>query len=193
MTVDSTRTCVGCGTSDAPEAFERFVWAPETGLLHDLRRKAPGRGAHVHADPDCLTRAAKAGFRRSFRADVAVDDADGLVAEVGAAVRQRVLETLRVAVRSGAAATGARSVEEQMKLNTASVVFIARDAGEATRKKYTANAERKGMTIVIAFDGATIGEFGGRDFVAVMTVGGRLAERVAHDMESLERLGCIEG
>jgi hypothetical protein len=46
---------------------------------------------------------------------------------------------------------------------------------------------------VRTFDGATIGGWSGREFVAVMTVGGRLAISALQDVESLEQLGGVEG
>lgn len=163
------------------------------GLLHDLRGKAPGRGAHVHADPDCLRRAAMSGFARSFKAAVEPRDPEQFVEEVRTAIRKRLDETARLAVRSQVAGVGSKAGEEQMKSNAALVVFIASDAGEATRKKYSANAERKKLRIVDAFDGATIGGWSGREFVAVMTIGGRQGKRALNDVENLERLGWVEG
>ena len=80
-----------------------------------------------------------------------------------------------------------------MKSNSAAAMFIASDAGGATRKKYAANAERKNLPIVDAFDGATMGGWSGHDFVAVMAVGGRLASRLLKDVENLGRLGTVEG
>lgn len=145
----------------------------------------------MHPRRECLNRAAKSGFRRSFKAQV--DAPEGLVEQIGEAIRTRLDETLRLAARSGAAGIGARDVDEKMKSNTAKAVFIAHDAGEATSKKYLTNAERKGVAVVESFDGATIAGWSGRDFVAVMTVGGRLAEQALRDVESLVRLGRIEG
>lgn len=193
VAAESIRTCVGCGASDEPERLERFVWEPTLGLLHDLRRKAPGRGAHVHADPKCLAAAAKSGFRRSFRAPVEAVDPPTFIAEVRAAIRQRLDETIRVAVRSQAAGVGAKAADEQMKADTAKVVFIATDAGDASKKKYLTNAGRKKLPVVDALDGATIGAWSGRDFVAVMTIAGRMALAALRDVQNLERLGWVEG
>ena len=190
---DSVRTCVGCGSTDAPDSMERFVWAPETGLLHDLRRKAPGRGVHVHPDRQCLTLAAKSGFRRGFKAPVEVGEPDALIATFRVAIHTRLTESLRLAVQSQVAGVGSKAVDQKLKSNAASVMFVATDAGEATRKKYVANAERKQLPVVSSFDGATMGGWSGREFVAVMTVGGRLGESVFRDVECLARLGRDEG
>lgn len=187
-TTDSTRTCVGCGTSEPPERFERFVWSAEAGLIHDLRRKAPGRGAHVHADRICLTKAVKSGFNRSFKAAVDAGEPDQFVEQVRTAIGARLTETMRLAARSRAAGVGSRGVDDQLKSNSALMLFIASDAGEATRKKYVANAERKNLPIVRTFDGATMGQWCGHDFVAVVTVSGRLGLSALADVESLAQL-----
>jgi len=85
------------------------------------------------------------------------------------------------------------AAQHEMKANKAQVMFVAKDAGDATRKKYIANASRKNLHVVDSYDGATIGGWSGRDFVAVMTLGGRLAKSAFRDVESLERLGRVEG
>lgn len=193
VAADSTRTCVGCSATDDPERLERFVWEPRIGLLHDLRGRAPGRGAHVHPDPACLEAAAKSGFRRSFRAAVDAPSAQALIADMGRGIRQRLDETIRVAIRSQVAAVGAKATDEQMKAGTAKVVFIANDAGDASKKKYATNAGRKEIPVIDVFDGATIGAWSGRDFVAVMSLAGRMAIAATRDVENLERLGWVEG
>ena len=99
VAVDSVRTCSGCGAKVHPDELERFVLVPPMGLLHDLRKKAPGRGAHVHADPECLAKAAKFGFSRAFRQKVEAPDAEELVAAVRGAILRRLEETVRVAAR----------------------------------------------------------------------------------------------
>lgn len=196
MSEGPERTCVGCNQVDSPEALERFVWTEATGLLHDARRKGGkelGRGAYVHAAPRCLTHAAKSGFRRGFKAAVESPPAEVLIDEVGQAIRVRLDEAMRIAVRSGVAGIGAREADEQMKSNAAVAVLVAHDAGDATKQKYIANAERKRLKIATSFDGASIGVWSGREYVAVMTVGGAPAARAIHDIESLVRLGRIEG
>jgi predicted RNA-binding protein YlxR (DUF448 family) len=60
------RTCVGCRERAAVDELLRVV-AVEVAegweVLPDPRRRAPGRGAHLHPTPDCLALALK---RRAF-------------------------------------------------------------------------------------------------------------------------------
>jgi hypothetical protein len=90
-----------------------------------------------------LIQAAKSGFKRSFKAAVEAGDPEALVEQVRSAIQTRLVESMRLAVRSQAAGVGSRGVDEQLKTNSARMLFMALDAGEATRKKYVANAERK--------------------------------------------------
>jgi uncharacterized protein len=62
------RTCVGCRTRAAASDLLRIVVEGTTDgatrrLVPDLRGGMPGRGAHLHPDPDCLALAER---RRAF-------------------------------------------------------------------------------------------------------------------------------
>jgi predicted RNA-binding protein YlxR (DUF448 family) len=172
--------------------MERFVFEESLGVLHDLRDKAPGRGAYVHATPNCLAKAARFGFCRGFRRDVELAPEE-FVDTVRSAIRTRLEETARLAVRSGAAAVGQRSVEEAIKTSGADLLIVACDAGDATKRKYRSNAERKNLPVIDRLDGATLAAWSGREFVSTMTMSGRLAQRFARDMAHLEQLGFFEG
>jgi len=64
------RTCVGCRQPDDPSNLLRFVLVDGV-LTCDDNRKAPGRGAWLHENPQCLAAAhARQGFARSFRSGV---------------------------------------------------------------------------------------------------------------------------
>lgn len=191
MAVDSTRTCTGCGAKAHPDELERFVLVPEHGLLHDLRSKAPGRGAHVHARPACLEKAARSGFRRAFKQDVPADP-ESLLTQVRDAIALRAREALGVAIRSNRVAIGQNAVTEAMQKGQVDLVVLATDASEGTRKKFASNAERKGLKVVSGLDGATLGSWTGREFVSVLAVFGTPAARVARDLENLAELGFFE-
>ena len=46
------RTCVGCGERAPQAELVRFVGGA-AGLVPDLARRAPGRGAYLHPRPTC--------------------------------------------------------------------------------------------------------------------------------------------
>jgi predicted RNA-binding protein YlxR (DUF448 family) len=66
MSSDSVRTCLGCRQRAAKSELLRVV-ASDRGagleVVPDPARRAPGRGAHLHPTPDCLTLALR---RRAF-------------------------------------------------------------------------------------------------------------------------------
>lgn len=64
------RTCVGCRQVVPAHELVRFVLVGDV-LTPDPSRHAPGRGAWLHADPQCVSLAAqRRGFARSLRRPV---------------------------------------------------------------------------------------------------------------------------
>ena len=53
------RQCVGCREMKAKKELVRVVRSPEGEISLDLRGKAPGRGAYVCPQAECLRRAIK--------------------------------------------------------------------------------------------------------------------------------------
>ena len=53
------RQCVGCRETKAKKELVRVVRSPEGEISLDFRGKAPGRGAYVCPQAECLRRAIK--------------------------------------------------------------------------------------------------------------------------------------
>jgi predicted RNA-binding protein YlxR (DUF448 family) len=66
-----TRMCVGCRGRDTTEQLVRVVRQGD-GIAIDLARIAPGRGAYVHRNPECLTSAARS-LPRALRVSHRID------------------------------------------------------------------------------------------------------------------------
>ena len=49
---------MGCRGRDQKTSLLRLVWS-QAELMVDLAQQAPGRGAYLHPQPDCLARAVK--------------------------------------------------------------------------------------------------------------------------------------
>ena len=90
----SERTCAGCRETLAPESLERFILMDEE-LVHDLRKRAPGRGAWVMARRECLERALAGGFARSFKSRLEEKLQEGAGAFGGSRDPDYVLEQVR--------------------------------------------------------------------------------------------------
>lgn len=74
------RQCLGCREMKPKRELTRVVRSPEGAISIDVRGKAPGRGAYVCPDPQCLKRAIRSR---------AIDRA------LGVTVPQELYETLR--------------------------------------------------------------------------------------------------
>lgn len=68
------RTCIGCRAAVDQQELVRVALDHGTdtpSVRFDPVRRRPGRGAWLHPDPDCVSRAlARRGFPRAFRARV---------------------------------------------------------------------------------------------------------------------------
>jgi predicted RNA-binding protein YlxR (DUF448 family) len=66
------RTCVGCRQVDEQRALVRLT-TDGSRLVVDGAQRRPGRGAYLHAQAACMTRAEKGGFSRSLRRSIPRD------------------------------------------------------------------------------------------------------------------------
>ena len=65
------RKCVGCGGEQPKGALLRVVRSPEGAISVNLAGKAPGRGAYICANADCIEAARKRNaLSRSLRQPV---------------------------------------------------------------------------------------------------------------------------
>ena len=65
------RQCLGCREMKPKRELIRVVRSPEGEISLDFRGKAPGRGAYLCPDPQCLKKAIKArALERAFSAQI---------------------------------------------------------------------------------------------------------------------------
>ena len=75
------RQCVGCREMKPKKEMIRVVRSPEGGISLDFKGKAPGRGAYVCPDSNCLKRAIKSkALERGFETQIPQEIYDGLLA-----------------------------------------------------------------------------------------------------------------
>jgi predicted RNA-binding protein YlxR (DUF448 family) len=186
------RMCAGCRESAPKDELERFIFHDDAGLVFDLRRKAPGRGAYVHANPECIRNAVeKGGFSRGFKSRV-VADPDELLTDVSRGVRRRLIEGLRVALQSQNMTVGSTAVSDAVRHDTVGLLLLASDSGESTRRKFESNADRKNIAVSEALTGEELGSLFGREYVAVCTVAPSLPlARIRQDIEKLAQLNAL--
>ncbi|MEX0754234.1 MAG: YlxR family protein [Actinomycetota bacterium] len=77
------RTCVGCRQRATKGDLLRVVKAPDGTLRVDPAGSAPGRGAYLHRDPDCVAIAIdRGGLTRALRTGACAEAAARLRAEI---------------------------------------------------------------------------------------------------------------
>ena len=87
MSAEPVRTCAGCAERAVKGTLLRFVGTAD-GLQSDPARRAPGRGAYLHADPRCFELfVRRRGPVRSLRRSVGRTERERFVAALTAGVR----------------------------------------------------------------------------------------------------------
>lgn len=151
----------------------RFVVDLDGRIVIDVRQRAPGRGAWLSPEPACVEVAVKRrSLQRALGGQLALADAESLLAAMRAALTQRALDRLGLARRAGRVASGAEAVREAMRADEARLVWIAADASEGTRDQLAQNAERKRLPVSVALEGAALARAIGLDYVAAVAVTG---------------------
>src|SRR6266496_4104801 len=82
--VEPTRTCVVCRSSAAKGALHRIVRSPDGAVRYDPSGTAPGRGAYVCGEPNCLELAGKRrALQRALRTADVTGVEHGVAADIG--------------------------------------------------------------------------------------------------------------
>ena len=77
------RQCVGCRTMRPKRELLRVVHGSDGSVTLDFKGKAPGRGAYICPDPECLKRAKKSrALERAFETAIPPELYDALAAEL---------------------------------------------------------------------------------------------------------------
>ncbi len=196
------RTCVGCRKPDDAESLVRLVLGPaDAGLgpagaglgpgdpsgapiAVDMADGKQGRGAHVHARPECLASAAGGGIARSFKTKVATS-AKELAAQISDGADRRIAGLLGGAWRGKLLAVGADAASSALDRGAPCLV-VASDAGTVIERGAFAAAIAEGKAIAWKDKRALGALVGGRDEVAVCAV---LNESMAAEIVKMRRLG----
>ena len=77
------RQCLGCREMFPKRELIRVVRSPEGEITLDFKGKAPGRGAYLCPDPECLKKARKSrALERAFDAPIPAEIYEQLTAEL---------------------------------------------------------------------------------------------------------------
>jgi predicted RNA-binding protein YlxR (DUF448 family) len=127
------RSCLGCRVSKDKSLLIRFVETPEKEIMPDLESRLPGRGAYTCIDKRCLAKAIEQRqFKRSFKHDVSVMQAEQLVEFVGRQLHSRIIGLIGLANKAGLITGGGSMVSEALRSKkTPGLVIVATDVSEA--------------------------------------------------------------
>jgi predicted RNA-binding protein YlxR (DUF448 family)/ribosomal protein L7Ae-like RNA K-turn-binding protein len=148
----SERTCVGCGKRMPAESLVRVVLAetPDqkaSSVVCDAKGGSFGRGAHVHASPECLVNACKKGLPRAFKREIKMTPLE-LAQSIAAAHGRRLAGLLAGGVRAGLVAIGNDAVIEALRSGRSKLVVLAADAAAAASRDEVRMAVGEGKSVV---------------------------------------------
>lgn len=154
------RRCIVRGESLGKTGLVRFVIAPDDQVVADVDEKLPGRGIWVSAERPAITRAVeKRLFARAARRQVRAD-AD-LADKVEHGLATRVISTLGLARRAGAAVAGYEKVRGALKAGQAVMLVEASDAAVDGHGKMVAVAAD--LPMIQALSASELGQAFGRE------------------------------
>jgi predicted RNA-binding protein YlxR (DUF448 family) len=151
-------------------------------VVVDVASSGFGRGAHVHASPDCVAKALKGGFARVFKTRVE-GKAQDFAAQLVAAADRRIEGLLMGARRARHLVIGGDSVVEGLRGGKVKLVVVARDAAAAAQLGEVRDAVAAGKAIAWSLKGR-LGALLAKDEVAVCGV---VHDKVAAAIEGAYR------
>ena len=187
------RTCFACRRKQPKQAMLRIVVDDVGELWPDPLARAPGRGAYLCLDPECMRRMPRA--LRGIRSKQPHARPDWI------RLRARIATVLAAAVEARMrharpqAALGRDAVMRRIWYPAPLVVMLADDAGEALARQIGQAVERRRKAgretrLMIGPPATVLGAWLGRERLAVVSLEGRFGEPVVRWLTWLGRLGA---
>lgn len=192
---DPQRRCIATGEVYDKSDLLRFVVGPGGVVVPDPGEELPGRGIWCLPRRDMIERARR---RRQFAraAKQAVTVPDDLADRVEALIRQRCLNRLGLAMRSGQAVGGFDKVRAALTRGEAGLLLQARDGADDGRDRLRrlGKAVRSGLPEITLFDADELGHALGRSpTVHVAVYDGGHAERLLRESDRLAGFADHDG
>jgi uncharacterized protein len=153
------RSCIVTRQAGSIDGLIRFVAAPDGTITPDLKRKLPGRGAHVALSRKVLAEAIKRkAFDRALKTKVIVPP--DLADLVGKLLKRDCVQALSIANKAGQVIMGFMNVESAIEANRVAAVISAQEAaddgkrkiGQALRRCHGDNAPSMRMITQLSLD-----------------------------------------
>lgn len=134
QSAEQNRLCAVHRVERSKSDLLRFVADPDGCIVADLKNNLPGRGVWISADHASVTQAVQArAFDRSLKQKITASPK--LADEVDGLLTKRVMDTLSLANKAGAAITGFTKVELAIQKQALAVLIQASDAAADGRDK----------------------------------------------------------
>ena len=141
------RKCVGCGEMKPKKELIRILRTEEEEFVIDTTGKKNGRGAY-------LRRKYMNGWKRRWMR----------------LARDKVLSLISLATKAGRCASGEFMTEGQTKSGRASLVVVAEDASDNTKKKFRDMCKFYKVPMIVYGDKDTLGHAMGKQFRASLAI-----------------------
>ncbi len=186
------RSCIGCRARHERGDLVRLVCSPEGEVVVDRYLKAPGRGAHLCYDLECLELAIKRrAFRRAFKRNVLPVVAERIASSVLAAIDQRVSDGLALGRRSGQILSGTDVLLRQFQ--KVRLLVLATDVSESTADRLARAARVSRCPVVTHLDAEALGATQGKlSRVALGVTGSPLAARLREELQRRSRISTAD-
>ncbi|KQT64312.1 MULTISPECIES: RNA-binding protein [unclassified Aureimonas] len=186
------RTCIVSRKAFEQEALIRIVAAPDGTLVADMKRRLPGRGAHVELRRATIEQAVKRKlFGRALKMEV--QGAEGLADQVDELLKRQILTFFGMTRKAGQLVVGATKVDAAARSGAALAVLHALDGAEDGIRKI-AGARRAAVAMgladeVPAFRLFTVDEmglaFGGGNVIHAAVLAGEAGAALLKRLEAL--------
>jgi len=182
------RSCIGCRQKATRVSLIRLVCDPEGTIVVDRHLKAPGRGAHLCYDAECIRLAAqRKAFGRAFKRPVAPVDPERLIADVGEAISARVRDRLAIGRRAGWTRSG-MDVLGRVRARLALIV-LAEDVAPKTVGRIVSWGDPERCPVIVFGDRALLGATQGQaERVAIGVIDADEAARLRCEFERRDRV-----
>lgn len=182
------RRCIVTRQTLPKEQMIRFVIGPMRELVPDPGGRLPGRGLWLVAKDEVLRKALKQGaFAKAARGSVGVPGDLGALIVSG--LRQRVLDFLGFARRSGEAVAGREAVLDWLRHDKVALLIQASDGSPAERSRLTGGREWPVLTPLTAAELG--GVFGRERAVHVAVSPGRMVSSLQAETARLAGFAAV--
>ena len=182
------RWCIGCRVRAPRASMIRLVCDPEGRVVVDRHLKAPGRGAHLCYDAECIRLAVqRKAFGRAFKRSVAPVEFTRLIADVDAAILARVRDRLAIGRRAGWTCSG-MDVLGRSRARLA-LIILSEDASPATAARVVSWGDPERCPVIVFGSRAWLGATQGQaERVAVGVIDVDEAARLRLEFERRDRV-----